>query len=246
MREGIRQQYAEATIHNFENLIYYVVFQASVYGLCDNVLWGTKFVLDVSDEEEEIESRVILKKSLSIDQEKRFCVEVMSDIEEDGAYVALLLMWGLGLRNAEACGLNYGDLKPLEGHPECYTAWIYKSTKINSNELQSGGKTYNTGRIIPIPNILMTFLNKRRALISKLIVQQGKADIDINDLPICCEGQIEEYSDNYLNRCKADQVSFGAHEIFEEAGILPKQLAFLDEELTEGNTAAILTEIMQI
>lgn len=242
MREGIRQQYAEATIHNFENLIYYVVFQASVYGLCDNVLWGTKFVLDVSDEEEEIESRVILKKSLSIDQEKRFCVEVMSDIEEDGAYVALLLMWGLGLRNAEACGLNYGDLKPLEGHPECYTAWIYKSTKINSNELQSGGKTYNTGRIIPIPNILMTFLNKRRALISKLIVQQGKADIDINDLPICCEGQIEEYSDNYLNRCKADQVSFGAHEIFEEAGILPKQLAFLDEELTEGNTAAILKE----
>ena len=241
-QNGIRKQYSESSINNFRNLIYFVVFQAAVYGLCQNVLWGTKFALDVPGEATEIEERVILKKSLSIAQEKHLAKELLGDPCEDGAMVALLLMWGLGLRNAEACGLNYGDIRPIDGHPDCYAAWIYKTTRIKSDELQSGGKTYNTGRIVPVPEGIMIFLGKRKALIEKLIQEQDNVEINIDELPICCSGWIEAGFCEFKERCKADQVSVTAHDVFESAGISSKQLAFLDEELSEENTAALLKE----
>lgn len=241
VQNGVRKEYAESSIHNFENLIYYVVYQAAIYGLCENVLWGTKFVLPVPDEAEEIEQRVMLKKSLSIEQEKCLSKELMTDPYEDGSMVALLLMWGLGLRNAEACGLDYGDIRPIEGHPGCYVAWIYKTTKINSNDLQSGGKTYNTGRIVPVPEKIVEFLNTRKSLLQTVIYQQ-KNDVCIDKLPICCDGCIDLEADGYAKRCKADQITTVAHDIFERAGITSKQLAFLDAELSEDNTATLLKE----
>ena len=241
IQDGIRHQYSEASIHNFENLIYYVVFQAAVYGLCENVLWGTKFVLKETDENAEIEEKVVLKKSLTVIQEKRLYEEVMSDSKEDGAVVALLLMWALGLRNAEACGLNYGDIRLLEGHQDCYVAWIYKSTKINSNELQSGGKTYNTGRILPIPDKVLSFILQRKAYIEQMLFCQGK-NVEINELPICCDGYLDTNSDNYIKRCRADRVTAVAHDVFESAGITSRQVAFLDAELSDGNAASMLKE----
>lgn len=241
-KEGVRRRYSESSINNFQNLIYYVVFQSAVYGLCENVLWGTKFVLSIPDEESEIEERVLLKKSLSVEQEKRFGKEVMTDPAEDGAVIALLLMWALGLRNGEACGLNYEDIKPIEGHPECLVAWVYKSTKINSDELQSGGKTYNTGRIVPVPDKVVTFLDKRKRLLQKVIESQSRTDINVGTLPICCNGCIDFDTEDYLKRCKAGDVTNIAHEIFERAGITSKQLAYLDAELSEGNTAKLLKE----
>ncbi len=241
IQEGVRRKYAESSIHNFGNLIYYVVFQSSVYGLCEDVLWGTKFVLDVPDEVEEIESRVKLKKSLSIEQEKNLASEILNDVDEDGAIIALLLMWGLGLRNAEACGLNYGDIKQIEGHEECYAARIYKTTKIDSNILQSGGKTYNTGRMVPVPEKIIEFLDKRKTLIKRFANEQ-EMTISIDELPICCDGWIEADSDNFIRRCSAHRVSMVAHEIFERAKITSEQLAYLDVELSEDNTAAVLKE----
>ncbi len=242
MINGVRHEYAESSIRNFENLIYYVVHHSSVYGLCDNVLWGTQFVLDVADETEEIESRVLLKKSLSVEQERAFFNEVVYDPKEDGAVVALLLMWGLGLRNAEACGLNYGDIKLLEGHSECHVAWIYKTTKIKSDQLQSGGKTYNTGRIVPVPYKIVAFLTERKDTLREIINEHNVGENNIDELPICCDGWLDAGGDGYKKRCRADRVSVVAHDIFEKSGISSKQVAYLDAELSEGNTAEVLKE----
>ena len=241
-RNGYKRHYADTTIHHFQNLIYLVVFQSSVYGLCENVLWGTTFVIDLPDEQEELESRVRIKKSLSIDQEKRLYQELFSDPDEDGAIVALMLMWGLGLRNGEACGLNYCDIKPIEGHPDCFAAWIYKTTKIESNELQSGGKTYNTGRIVPVPEKVFSFLAKRKEIVRKLAVSQGNSKETIDELPICNAGWLDYDSDSYLIRCKADDVTRAAHSAFDNAGITSEQVAVLDAELSEGKTALVLRE----
>lgn len=242
IQNGVHRQYAESTIHQFQNLIYYVVFQSSVYGLCTDVLWGTNFVIDNIGEEQEKESRVFLRKSLSVVQEKNLLKELLSDINEDGSMVALALMWGLGLRNAEACGLNYGDIKPLEGHSECQVAWIYKSTKIESNELQSGGKTYNTGRIVPVPDKLVAFLAERKSQIAKLVSEQGLLDVVIDELPICNDGYLDYDSDSFLTRCKSDHVTEAAHVAFENAGITSAQVAYLDAELLTDQTASILKE----
>ena len=239
---GIKHWYAESTIHHFENLIYYVVFQASVYGLCDNVLWGSEFEIDFADETGEIESRVMIKKSLSVQQEKQLLSELLEDVSEDGSRVALLLMWGLGLRNAEACGLNYGDIKELKDHKGCYAAWIYKTTKINSRDLQSGGKTYNTGRIVPVPDRIVSFLLDRKKQVTRLISSQGCNSINIDRLPLCNDGRLEPGLDSFIKRCKASQVTSEAHIVFEAAGITAKQVAYLAVELSEDNTAALLKE----
>ena len=241
-QNGVRQQYAESSIHNYQNLIYYVVRQASVYGLCDNVLWGSRFTLDEADEKQAVDAETVQKKSLSVEQEKRFAKEVLTDISGDGAAAALLLMWGLGLRNAEACGLNYGDIKPLEGHPEVHAAWIYKSTKINSSELQSGGKTYNTGRIVPMPARLVDFLERRRKLVMRQLSELNNKDVSVDDLPICCDGSLNEDAGNCLKRCSANKVTAAAGPVFEKAGITSRQIAYLDAELSRDNTAAILKE----
>ena len=243
-QSGIHHSYAESTIHQFQNLIYYVVFHASVFGLCENVLWGTTFDIDISSskEQEEIESRVHLKKSLSVEQEKRLSKELFFDPHEEGAKIALLLMWGLGLRNAEACGLNYSDIKPIEGHSNCFVAWIYKTTIIDSNELQSSGKTYNSGRVVPVPERIIQFLAERKEIIKSIIESQSRTDVSVDELPICNNGWLQNDSDSFLHRCKADDVTLLAHTVFQDANISSKQVAYLDAELSEGNTAALLKE----
>ena len=241
-RNGVKRQYAESTIRHFQILIYYVVFQSWVVGLCEDVLWGTTFAIDRIGEEQEKESRVQIKKSLSSAQEKRLSKELLSNLDEDGARIALLLMWGLGLRNAEACGLNYGDIKPIEGHPYCFAAWIYKTTKIESNELQSSGKTYNTGRIVPVPERIMYFLSERKEKIESIISEQGLAGLNIENLPICNQGLLDYESDGYLKRCEAKDVTKIAPLVFENAGISSEQVAYLDSELSQDNTSLILKE----
>ena len=245
MTHGTKRYYSESSIHNFEYLIYHVVFQSSVRGLCTNVLWGTRFTiysLDYKKEDDEIAAKIKIKKSLSIQQEKKLCKELLIDPTEDGAKVALLLMWGLGLRNAEACGINYGDIKLLEDHDDCCVAWIYKTTKVGSNGLQSGGKTFNTGRIVPIPYKLKCFLEDRKRLIEGILIDSGILDININELPVCCDGEVCPDIQCISTRCKSDHVTAMAQVVFEKAGIFSNQIALLDIELEQGNTKTILKE----
>ena len=239
---GVRYLYSESTIKKFERLIYYVVFQASLCGYCDNVLWGSKFELEMPNIKDEIEQRTILKKSLTVDQEKAVCSQLL-DYKEEGSKVALLFMFGDGFRNAEACGLDYGDIKPLYGHKDCKVAWIYKTTQIDTNKLQSSGKTFNTGRIVPVPEYIVELLEKRKKYVSECLMKLGADDIDIEKLPICSIAN--RYSDrieDYLTRCKADDVTRMAHIVFEQAGISPKQLAYVDAELSENGATVILRE----
>lgn len=54
-----------------------------------------------------------------------------------------------------------------------------------------------------------------------------------------------EYSnriEDYLTRCKADDVTRMAHIVFEKAGISSKQLAYMDAELSQNGVAVILRE----
>jgi hypothetical protein len=66
--------------------------------------------------------------------------------------MGLLLMYSLGLRNAEACAVDYGDIKPMQTHPDCPVIWIYKTTGYDISAGKLGGKTRNADRIIPVPD----------------------------------------------------------------------------------------------
>ena len=239
---GIRYPYAEATIKKFERLIYYVVFQAAQCGYCDNVLWGSRFELEMPSIKDEIEDRTVLKKSLTPAQEKAILSQLL-DYRQEGSKFALLFMFGDGFRNAEACGTNFGDVKSLIAHQECKVMWIYKTTQIDSNKLQSSGKTFNTGRIVPLPELIVDLIDKRRQYVSDCLEKLGVDGIDIDTLPICSvASEFRNNAEDFLTRCKADDVTNMAHIVFENAGINPKQIAYLDAELAENGVAIILRE----
>ena len=93
----------------------------------------------------------------------------MESPKVNGKRIALLLMFALGLRDGEACGLDFGEIYGLPYYSGCYVAVIKQSTIPNTSILQSSGKTWNTGRRIPIPGRVAAFLLERKAIVTEII-----------------------------------------------------------------------------
>ena len=117
--------YKESTLQDFRRLIYYVVETAARHGECDNVLWESNLNPEATTESEEVKAnQALLCKSLTIPQEQAVAKALLSDPLQSGQNMGLLLMYSLGLRNAEACAVDYGDIKPMQTHPDCPVIWI--------------------------------------------------------------------------------------------------------------------------
>lgn len=233
--KGEQRYYSDSTLNTFRNMIYRVIYYSSVMGYCNNIFWGTYYELDLPSSQEAINEHIYLKKSLEVDQDKRMFKELFKSEELSGEEVGLSLMYSLGLRNAEAAGLNYGDIIPLQGHKDIHVARIYKTTIPFTNKLQSSGKTLNSGRIIPVPNILFNMLQKRKKYIIEFYLAQGK-EINIDDLPIACRDM------NYEERCSADDITDAAKKVFHNIGITSKQLAYIDAALRDNKLREVIRE----
>lgn len=220
--------YANSTLQHFRHLIKVVVTAAANHDLCNNVLWGTAFsVEDEYTPEDGIRENVKLKKSLTISQEWALSKALLSDAKQCGQNMGLLLMYVLGLRNGEACGANYGDIKPMRSHPECRVLWVYKSTISGTNILQSSGKTRNADRIIPIPPKLEKFLEERRAFLEeKIRCSPEEESPHTDDLPIACVGS------SYCTRCAASHLTSACRELFKQINMEELQLAYIDAQLS--------------
>ena len=238
IKNGVRCFYADSTIRHYEQLIYYVVFYASRAHYCDNVLWGTKYMLEDIEVEEKKDVAVKLKKSLTVKQEKKLAQFFFEGFSLSGQYIGILLMYALGLRNGEACGLNYGDIKPLREHSEYYVAWIYKSTINSTSKLQSSGKTWNTGRLVPVPQKLLDVICRRRKELEEYLTIHNITNVMIDELPIACRGSF----DNYDRRCSAKDLTIVSHEIFEAIGLSPVQLAYISEDLSDDTLSEMVRE----
>jgi hypothetical protein len=151
--------------------------------------------------------------------------------------MGLLLMYALGLRNGEACGANYGDIRPMIHHPECKVLWVYKSTVAGTNILQSSGKTRNADRILPVPDVLEQFLEERRRYLQETVVFSPDGEIQsVDDLPIACVG------DNYVLRCSASQLTSAGRELFRRSKLEEDQLAYIDATLSQTLESGEMTE----
>lgn len=217
------EPYAESTIQTFRRLIYYVVDAAAKNGLCDNVLWESCYNPKVStDDEEDIAKNALLSKSLTADQEIAVAKALLTDSMQVGQNMGLLLMYALGLRNAEACAIDFGDIKPMQNHPDCSVMWIYKTTGYDHNTRKLGGKSRNADRIIPIPDIVASLLSSRREKLENIL---GKS---VDHYPIACvENQWEE-------RCSARQLTSAARTLFQLIHMNAAQVSALDESLRES------------
>ena len=219
-------------MNHFKYLIYWVFSNAVYAGYCQDFLWGTKFEINMEREELAVRSKTQIKRSLSIAQEKSLFAEIMDDPREDGKRIALLLMFSLGLRDGEACGLDFGDIYELPYYKGCYVAIIKQSTIPKTSVLQSSGKTWNSGRRIPIPEKVAEFLLERKNIVVDLI-EKKNLNLDISRIPVAGDGYIDEDMTELAIRLRADKVAEEARNIFRQVGIESEVLASLEVEMEE-------------
>ena len=210
-------------------------------GYCDRFLWGTKFELNFGRETIAVRSKTQIKRSLSIDQEKALISILMESPKVNGKRIALLLMFALGLRDGEACGLDFGEIYELPYYSGCYVAVIKQSTIPNTSILQSSGKTWNTGRRIPIPGRVAAFLLERKAIVTEIIEKNG-LEVDINRIPVAAACALYDDSAEIGKRLKADDVTEEAKKVFRQAGIASEVLATLEIEMEEENARLEISE----
>ena len=239
--KGEKQQYSESQMNHYKYLIYSVIQQAVIAGYCQDFLWGTKFEITIDREALAIKSKTIIKKSLSIQQEKRLVSRIMETPREDGKSVALLLMFSLGLRDGEACGLDFGDIYELPYYSGCYVAIVKQSTIPNSSILQSSGKTWNSGRRIPIPGKVVEFLLERKRIINEIVALK-ELQCDVDRLPVAGLGYLDENIGELGIRLRADYVTEEARNVFKDVGIASEVLASLEIEMEEESARLEVTE----
>lgn len=226
--------YSESTLQKFMYLIFVVVEAAAKEGICENVLWGTRFAvaLDNDNENDIISEKTRIKKSFSLAQDKAVFKALLSDYMQRGEYMGLLLMYALGLRDNEACGSNFGDIRQLQNYPDCDVIYVYETTERGSNTLKASGKTHNADRIIPVPKLVVDFISKRRAE----LISRGISAEEVDNLPIAC------VSDQFRTRCASTRLSIYARKLFVSIKLDEKALAYLDKELHSADKAQIPKE----
>lgn len=178
-----------------------------VTGITDSPFWGAGFKFNKSDEETIQEKLLKIRKSLTIQEELRAKTYLLKTPKtDDGTVIGLAVMFLAALRNAEACGLNFGDLIEFEFHKGRYYLRVYETTKEDSNSLKLGGKTYNAPRFVPVPKVLSDLLLQRKEYIRSkvtfpLVDKTGKIHETVDSLPIACR------KDHFSVRCSTKDLS---------------------------------------
>ena len=229
----VKHPYSEDTIKTFyanlRSLYKYLVF----IGVCrSSLFWGTKERINQewSVEDKFVHENVSLQKSLKPLAEKSVFEAVMRNPEQDGEYFGVALMFGLGLRNAEACGARFGDIVKISGQDDFYALRV--TLTVQKKQLQTGGKTRNTYRIIPLPDMLKALLDKRKEFImhSDAYAEYCKdKDFDINQLTIACKGH------DFKRICTTPDLSRTGKYLLKQAKVDEDMLKFIDEALYRDN-----------
>lgn len=209
--------------------------------VCPDILWGTdySFPAEVTEETLNANELVKLRKSFQISEEANISCLILEDPQQSGENFGLALMFGLGLRNNEACGTKFGDIQPFLCDKNRYYMRIYSSTALGTNAERYGGKTSNMARFIPIPRKLLTLLFRRRELLYHLI-SDGKLKIDdesgqnklddlqintfIDRLPIACRGE------DFINPCSAKVLTQAAKKLLKTINLEQDILSLIDRE----------------
>lgn len=194
--------------NHFLHLFKVVTAAGAVAGVCEDVLWTpTDYDLKQGLEEYLANSQT-RRKSLTPKEEKQVAEDILLDHTQSGEKMGLAMMFSAGLRNQEACGLNYSDIIRIHGNPDFSIIIIHDTTHQKSSQLKDGGKTFNAPRVIPITGRAHFLIERRRKLLQDLI-DAGEIDVKcVDDLPVVCHGS------NYTSRCRSDDLSNAAWTVF--------------------------------
>lgn len=188
--------------------------------------WGSSSNFNNPDKEDSYAGIMSIKKSFNVEEEKKIYKILNNSETNDGRLIGLAIMFFAGIRNAEACGLNFSDIKELSEYPGCYYISIVKTTRIGTNINKIGGKTYNAPRQLPLVNELYELIEKRKKFIEKEIgifpykdKKTGKIYKSIDEFPIACR------NNDFTARCSATDLTNLGREVLKGIGMNENDIA---------------------
>ena len=212
-------RYDEETLDRFWYLMEVVTETAERNYLCRNVLHRDPEA--AARERAGHLSGQVVPRYMPPGVEQRAGDLLLTDPMQDGARMGLAGMLSWGARNAEAAGLNFGDVRLWRDIPGFWVAWVYKSTQIDSNALQSSGKTRNADRVVLLPDRYVRLILERKRRLQELL----GPEVDVDELPVACRGE------DYTTRCSADDLTVAARQLFAQLKIPPEHIEQAHEDV---------------
>ena len=242
MNRRKRKPYSKNTIKTLYSIINDVYYFAETYSAEKfiNVLWGT-FLDKNPDEkteiansvEKQIEQRMTLPRSLSLSEEIKLIDIVKETYLTNSFSLGLAIMFYMGLRPGECCGLTYGCIRPLSGYPNVNCLYIYNQIR-DKKDLTNSLKTENSYRILPIPNELNEMIQNRIASISRRIS-------DLSNCPIVCRDETSGLSTVCNPTVFANYCKNRLREVSVREDVM---LAMAKEASAEGHSEAAATSYL--
>ena len=142
-------------------------------------------------------------RSLSPQAEIRLLIAALKRIAEEGAFLAGIIIFLLGFRTSEACGLRFCDI--IEVRPGYWAAKRYVLMEASGGELAIGAKTDNGYRYVPLPRFLATLILARRDALKEEYPHEN-----VEEWTIACSGR------NYKSVAKQDYVNRIMNDLYRE------------------------------
>lgn len=202
-----------------------VVWTAARHDLCIDCFEEVKDRGSLDKNKSEPREKTKIPKCFSILQEQLIVKYLLKVFFSSGSVAGLLLQFALGLRNNEACGVNFGYIREYKNYPGHYYLIVPQTTDLGSSTVKILGKTKNSGRKVPLSKpmaILFRKLFDRRSYSAKAMGYAGMME----DLPIACKRK------PWL-RCSSDDLSYAAKEMFIKIGMRKDDIIALNYELLE-------------
>ena len=194
----IRSNYRHLIIDPFKE--YQKEFGNTVYNTID---WGSEYSFHNETNEEKDSTLLMIPKSFHYEENKKAFRYFLACAQSDGEIFGLAIMYFIGSRENEICGLNFSDFVEFKNHPGCfYVISGYGTTGANSNTLETGGKTRNSSKRVPVSDEVRDLIKKRMEYIEKQI---GRSCLN---LPMVCRGQKFEV------RCSTNDLSKAGRNFF--------------------------------
>lgn len=204
MNSHRRKEYSQSTLNSIRSVINDICAFVEFYskGKFSNTLWGTAWnalntkntskFSRVQRVDEQINRKLRTPRSLSIPEEIKLLTEIHNNFLTDSFYLGIAILFYLGLRPGECCGLKFGDIRPLQDYPDVFCLYVYsqiRSTSEKTNQL----KTANAYRVLPIPAELHSLIVQRREKVENELGQ------DCSAFPILC---LNDSPEGYKHSCR--------------------------------------------
>ena len=195
--QTIKSDYRHLIVDPYE---YYVKDISKMVG---DVSYGMSYKFSVPDDQDLNEALQLIPKSFSLKEDEKANNYFLSSVEAAGEIIGLSIMYFLGTRENEACGLFFKDIKEMKHYPGVFYIDVgYETTKINSNVLKGSGKTWNAPRRLILLPEQYEFLKRRMEYVER---QTGTSCLD---LPIVCRGNRFDVRCSTIDLSKAGRAFF--------------------------------------